>query len=217
METPGIDLEEEFETFFGERKGQFRILLDIGAAQGACTIPFLRHNPRGLAIIVEPNLAMIGQLVEEAQKSGYDNRVLPIAGAVWSQPGLLMLYGRIINEMRLEKDGSRTSLTGNYGQVGLVYQNASPIGWTITTTLDHIISRIQGPISFMKIDTEGAEHIFLPQTRQETLRRAEYIHLDTHDVSDKNYFADEWQASDLGKVMTDAGFVSLGHPLWKRI
>jgi FkbM family methyltransferase len=197
--------------FFAERldamTGPLATVVDLGAHTGSLTLPALA---RGAAVVaVEPCLYHMMTLVTDAGKVG-NGSLLPVVAAVWDTGGhLFPLYRRVADGKLADR-----------GQLSLLpYLESQVIGWAATVTLEEVFRNIPVPeIDLLKMDMEGAEHRVLPATQSAVIRRARYIDLDDHDISNAGMFGQHGvHRFDLPALLRLVGFELRSSGLWERV
>lgn len=196
--------------FFSERldamTGPLATVVDLGAHTGSLTLPALA---RGATVVaVEPCIFPMMALIDGAAQVG-SGSLLPVVAAVWDTGGhLFPLYRRLAGGQLADR-----------GQLSLLpYLESQVVGWTATVTLEEIFKNIPVPeIDLLKMDMEGAEHRVLPATPKDVIRRARYIDLDNHDISNSGMFGQHGvRRFDLPALLELVGYRLRESGLWER-
>jgi len=181
-------------------------IIDCGAARGSFAIPALVTWTNAQLLAVDPNVSELALLIERAVVTKVRPRLATLPAAVWSHTGAVRAFGL-------------WAKAGHFGQTGLVFNAMKELGFTITTTLADVIGVFgSNEVDLLKLDIEGSEHVALPATPPEILRRVRYWQIDEHNVDDKKYFGEQWRAVDVYGIIAEAGFRCIEPPnLWKRV
>lgn len=181
---------------FNQYKGPLDIVLDIGAHVGELSIAAAQRGAKRVWA-VEPDAENYRTLVINILANEYADRIIPLQMAVWMVNGVVTLK----------------KVMGNTGQRSLIYQpsvvRASEIvpGVTLETLLSWT-----GPVDYMKLDIEGAEHLVLQSVNPAVMRQVKVLDLDLHDVTHPEYF----EGQDIDQERTRACLRSFGFPIGER-
>jgi FkbM family methyltransferase len=186
---------------FGE--GQYRrhlnnpvegVMIDLGANVGAVTLDWAKRS-RGLFVhAYEPNPATNMVLRHNIEANGFADRITVYDEAVGGESG----------ELRLWTNVNSMTATG--------YGTAAPASNAVAVSvplidLNEVVRRAGGPISLLKIDTEGAEADTLECANVDTLKAIRQVILEYHDGLCPN------AASRCKQALEQSGFRCLVHSL----
>jgi len=122
-----------------------RTILDLGANIGLFALYAVRVAPAANVVAVEPFPATYERLVENVKTNGMVDRVTCLRVAAGATPGL----------RKMEEAGPSQSR----GLAAISIEGGVTVeAITITDLIARATAAIGGPIDFLKIDIEGAEH-----------------------------------------------------------
>lgn len=142
------------------RKPVDRTMIDIGANIGMTTLDFTSRAPRLIVHAYEPNPTTREVLVRNIESNG-------LVARVFIHPEAL---GRAAGELELRLGEHSGVATGYAGQ-----------GQALSVPMIGLDSAIDGPISLLKIDCEGAEADILEGASASTLALVEQVILEYHE------------------------------------
>lgn len=160
---------------FGER--QYRrhlsspvagVMIDLGANVGAVALDWANRSPALRVHAYEPNPATNTVLRQNIEANGFAGRITVFDEAVGREPG----------ELRLWTNMNSMTATG--------YSDAPPAGDAVAVRvplidLNEVVRRADGgPVSLLKIDTEGAEADTLEGASLSTLQAIRQVILEYH-------------------------------------
>lgn len=178
---------------FAAYTGPLDVVVDIGAHVGELSIAAAERGAKTV-IAVEADRENYGRLVENKTRSGYGAIITALNWAVWWKPGPVRIAAA--------RDGNSGMRSVTY-RAGII-SDSSPVQ---AMTLEMLL-RKTGPVDYLKMDIEGAEHWVIPATPLHVLRQIHALDLDVHDVSDKRFFdVPDHDPERLRKHLAQAGFV----------
>ncbi len=150
--------------FYRPRPGD--IIVDIGANIGMFMLYFQWLEPQTLLYCFEPGRSSFQRLRENIETNHLQTQVQSFNDAVFDRKG----------ELRLDQNAE----SGNRSIFG---HSAEATTETVPCiTLEEALSRVpDGPVSFLKIDTEGAEIEILEGALDAALERVRKIAVEFHD------------------------------------
>lgn len=181
---------------FAQYHGPLGVVLDIGAHIGELSVAAAQRGAKRVWA-VEPDFDNYKLLLVNTLANEYADRIIPLQMAVWMGNGVVALK----------------KCQGNTGQRSLLYQpsvvQASEIvpGVTLETLLSWT-----GPVDYMKLDIEGAEHLVLQTVNPAVMRQVKVLDLDLHDITHPEYF----EGQDIDQERTRACLRSFGFPIGER-
>ena len=181
---------------FNQYKGPLGTVLDIGAHVGELSVAAAQRGAKRVWA-VEPDAENYRLLVINILANEYADRIIPLQMAVWIQNGVVALK----------------KVSGNTGQRSLLYQPSVVRASEIVpgVTLEALLSWT-GPVDYMKLDIEGAEHLVLQSVDPAVMRQVKVLDLDLHDVTHPEYF----EGQDIDQERTRACLRSFGFPIGER-
>lgn len=179
---------------------EMKKVIDLGAYVGFTALLAARHGARVWA--VEANPWVFELLIHNIRENGLEDRVTPIQAAVAPPPA-----GRLV-ELR--------GLHPYHGAAGLVQPEGQEVwGTACVLTLPDLLSAV-GPVDYLKIDIEGAEHDVIGRGGVD-LSKVNWLSLEVHDVTRAAYHREGAENSPLRTVLSGAGFTPADtENLWRR-